>query len=91
MQLTFENLQSLLNELSAFIQLFVAILGLIAILLPFFQKISFHDDSTPILPTFITTFLYQTFTFLGIPQLIMYIRPKEYYENLSKKLNGLGN
>lgn len=88
MQLTFEGLQSTLTELSAFIQFFVAILGLIAIILPFFQRISFHDDSPTILPSFITSLLHQIFTRLNIPQLLMYLRPQEYYDNLLKKLNG---
>lgn len=89
MQLTLEGLQSLLTELSALVQFFVAILGLIAILLPFFQRLSFyHDDSTYILPDYITSFLHRAFIQLGIPQLMMYIRPQEYYDNLSKRLNG---
>lgn len=88
MQLTLEGLQYLLTELSAFVQFFVAVLGLIAILLPFFQRLSFyHDDTTYILPNYITSFLHKTFIRLGIPQLMMYIRPQEYYDNLAKRLN----
>jgi hypothetical protein len=89
MLLTLERLQSLLTELSALVQFIVAILGLIAILLPFFQRLSFyHDDTTYILPTYITTFLHKTLIQLGMPQLMMYIRPQEYYDNLSQKLKG---
>lgn len=89
MQLTLERLQSLLTELSALIQFIVAILGLVAILLPFFQRLSFyHNDTTYILPTYVTSFLHKTFIQLGIPQLMMYIRPQEYYDNLAKKLSG---
>ncbi|CAO3607853.1 unnamed protein product [Mucor hiemalis] len=88
MQITFERLQFLLTELSALIQLIVAILGLVAILLPFFQRLSvLHDDTTYILPNYITSFLHKIFSQLGIPQLMMYIRPQEYYDNLAKKLN----
>lgn len=89
MQITFERLQFLLTELSAFVQLVVAILGLVAILLPFFQRLSvLHDDTTYILPTYITDFLHRIFSQVGIPQLMMYIRPQEYYDSLAKKLNG---
>jgi hypothetical protein len=89
MQWTFEGLQSLLTELSALFQFIVAILSLIVIFSQIIQGQSFyHDDSTYILPNYITSFLHKTFIQLGIPQLMVYIRPQEYYDNLSKRLNG---
>ncbi|KAI9481500.1 MAG: hypothetical protein EXX96DRAFT_566970 [Benjaminiella poitrasii] len=88
MQLTLDRLQFILTELSAVMQFVLAVFGIIAIILPFFQRLSFyHDDSTYVLPNFITSFLHKMFIRLGIPQLMIYIRPQEYYDNLSKQLS----
>ncbi|KAI8368527.1 hypothetical protein BD560DRAFT_398974 [Blakeslea trispora] len=88
MQLTLEQLQYLLTELSAWLQLSMAIIGLFAILLPFVQRMAvFHDDTTYLLPSCFASFLHSIFIQMGVPQLMVYIRPQEYYDNMSKKLN----
>ncbi|KAI7899852.1 uncharacterized protein BX663DRAFT_459516 [Cokeromyces recurvatus] len=80
MQLTLERFQFMLTELSDVTQFILAIFGLIAILLPIFQKLSFYT------PNCITVFLHKILILLGIPQLMIYVRPQEYYDNLSKQL-----
>lgn len=92
MYFTLERLKLIYYEINEIGQFIGAVIGLISILLLFVPKTSImDDDSSYLLPTCLTSFLHKTFYYLGIPQLMMYIRPQEYYENLLKKLNGIHN
>lgn len=90
MHLTLDKIQPILIELYDLAQFIFAILGIISIPLLFFKTRSFDDDdSTSMIPDSITFFLQKTFSQLGIPRLMMYIRPQAYYDNLSRRLNGM--
>jgi hypothetical protein len=89
MELTLDKIQLFLVDLSALFQFCLAVLGVITVLYPLIQSwTSVHDDSTYLLPASVTTFLHQAFQLLGIPQLMMYIRPQAYYDDLAKRLAG---
>ncbi|KAI8076978.1 hypothetical protein BDF21DRAFT_364337 [Thamnidium elegans] len=87
MYLTLERLRSIYTEINEIGQFIGAIIGLVSILLLFVPKTNLMDDDSGILPNCVTSFLHKAFYYLGIPQLMMYIRPQEYYENLLQKLN----
>lgn len=91
MHLTLDKIQPILIEAYDLAQFIFAILGVISIPLLFFKHRSFDEDdvtTTSLPPDSFTLFLEKTCTQLGIPRLMMYIRPQAYYDNLSKQLNG---
>lgn len=88
MHLTLDKIQPILIELYDLTQFLFAVLGVISIPLLFFKNRSFDEDDATSTPNSITFFLQKTCSQLGIPRLMMYIRPQAYYDNLSKKLNG---
>ncbi|GAA5804676.1 hypothetical protein HPULCUR_010179 [Helicostylum pulchrum] len=87
MYLTLERLRFIYTEINEISQFIGAVIGLVSILLLFVPKTNLMDDDSGLLPNCVTSFLHKAFYYLGLPQLMMYIRPQEYYENLLQKLN----
>ncbi|KAI7869590.1 uncharacterized protein EV154DRAFT_530678 [Mucor mucedo] len=87
MHLTLDKIQPILIEAYDLVQFIFAILGVISIPLLFFKNRSFDEDDATLPPDSFTLFLEKTCSQLGIPRLMMYIRPQAYYDNLSKQLN----